>query len=192
MPSSLVRSYAKKSGKSVKAVEAKWKEAKKAAGKTYDPETNPGAYWGTVNKITRRKLRLGESVMEEFVSEMELKKLIESGFNCKIDYMRLDEGYLALIAKIGNDINFELDYDREKFFPNTITGMVDRCKYDTYFSEPKNVEEFLSNMLSSVADEYGFRYTREWVNGVNVSNIFKALEMIRSVVNNEAILDEDE
>ena len=69
MPSSLVRSYAKKSGKSVKAVEAKWKEAKKAAGKTYDPETNPGAYWGTVNKITRRKLKLGESVMEEVLDE---------------------------------------------------------------------------------------------------------------------------
>ena len=130
--------------------------------------------------------------MKDFVSEKELKKLIESGFNCKIDYMRLEEGYLALIAKIGNDINFELDYDREKFFPNTITGMVDRCKYDTYFSEPKDVEKFLGDMLSSVADEYGFRYTREWVNGVNVSNIFKALEMIRNVVNNEAILDEDE
>jgi len=129
--------------------------------------------------------------MEE-VSETELTKLIESGFNCKIDYMRLDEGYLALIAKIGKDINFELNYDSEKFFPNTITGTVDRCRFDTYFSEPKNVEEFLGNVLSSVADEYGFSKTKTWINGVNRSYIFKALDMIQKVANGEAYYDKDE
>lgn len=130
--------------------------------------------------------------MKDFVSENNLNKLIESGFNCKIDYLRLDEGYLALIAKIGNDISFELNYDREKFFPNTITGIVDRCKYDTYLSEPKNVEEFLGNILLSVAGEYGFSETKTWINGVNRSYIYKALNMIQDVVNGDAILDEDE
>lgn len=58
MPSNLVKSYAKKSGKSVASVESAWKKAKRAVSKSYDPETNPNAFYGTVNKILRRKLNL--------------------------------------------------------------------------------------------------------------------------------------
>lgn len=61
MPSNVIKSYAKKAGKSTASVESAWEKAKKAASKTYDPKKEPEAYWGTVNKITKRKLKLDEA-----------------------------------------------------------------------------------------------------------------------------------
>lgn len=194
MPSNLVKSYAKKTGKSVKAVEAKWKEAKKAVSKTYDKDENPRAYWGTVNKITRRKLKLEES-MKDFVREKELIGRLENGFNCKNDYMHLRDGHIDVCAKVGSEVDFELLYDREYgegmeslFLLGIVNG---NSKNEVILNKPEKVNEFLGNILSVLADREGFGVAREWAEGVNLSNIYKFLDKAIEVSNGEVILDEE-
>lgn len=67
MPNALVKSYAKKTSKSIKKIEAIWDEAKKAADKAFDNKKGP-RYWAYVNGIVRKRLKLEESVsFKEYV-----------------------------------------------------------------------------------------------------------------------------
>lgn len=66
MPSTLVKSYAKKANKTVAQVEKIWDEAKAAAAKHFK-SSNP-RYWAYVNGTTRKRLNLAESTtFKEFV-----------------------------------------------------------------------------------------------------------------------------
>lgn len=66
MPSTLVKSYAKKANKSVAQVEKIWDEAKAAAAKLFK-SSNP-RYWAYVNGTVRKRLALTESTtFKEFV-----------------------------------------------------------------------------------------------------------------------------
>jgi len=81
MPSSVVQSYAKQTGKSIGAVENIWAEAKKAAAKSYDKDKEPDAFWGTVNMIVRKRLHLDESnfVPNSFTSMKWAESPVEGG-----------------------------------------------------------------------------------------------------------------
>lgn len=59
MPSTVIRAYARESGKTIEQAEACWEKAKKKAdaGLFKDKPKN-GAYWGYVNNETRRCLNL--------------------------------------------------------------------------------------------------------------------------------------
>ena len=56
MPSSVVKSYAKKSGKTEKQVEKIWDDCKAKADKLYKGKPKDGKYWGFVNNCTKKKL----------------------------------------------------------------------------------------------------------------------------------------
>ena len=125
----------------------------------------------------------------EFIREKEIIGRLESGFNCKIDHMRVDEGYVSITANVAENIDIDLYYDKGDFYPNSITGSVSYCKHETGLRKPADVNEYLGNVLVSIAGEHGFGVARDWADGVNVPNVYKALEMIRKVINDEAILD---
>ena len=105
MPSNVVKSYAKKSGKSVASVEAAWKKAKRAVSKSYDPETNPNAFYGTVNKIVRRKLNLKEN---RTAKRFDMRRLNESASTIDeelleqivFDHIDVPEGFISIVFKI--------------------------------------------------------------------------------------------
>ena len=61
MPNRLVKSYAKKSGKSVDQIEGYWDEAKLSAKKAGFSKTEPG-YWAYVNAITQKRAGLNEAM----------------------------------------------------------------------------------------------------------------------------------
>lgn len=56
MPSAQVRSYAKRSGKSVDEVEKIWNESKEQADQKFD--TKDSAYWQYVSGVTKKRLGL--------------------------------------------------------------------------------------------------------------------------------------
>lgn len=59
MPNALIRSYAKKSGKSVDEVEKMWEQAKAEAHSKFAAED--GHFWAYVNTTVRKMLGLKES-----------------------------------------------------------------------------------------------------------------------------------
>lgn len=68
MPSSVVKSYSKASGKSVDTVERFWDEAKKQADKKFPRRDKH--YWAYVNSITKRRSGVQESItsFKRFIS----------------------------------------------------------------------------------------------------------------------------
>lgn len=75
MPSSVIRAYARESGKTVVQAEACWEKAKKKAdaGMFKDKPKN-GAYWGYVNNETRRCLNLPVSSKKPAAKKAVAKK----------------------------------------------------------------------------------------------------------------------
>ena len=60
MPNSIIKSYAKKTGKSIEDIEKIWNQAKTEAASKFDSEN--GSFWAYVNATTRAKLGLKEHV----------------------------------------------------------------------------------------------------------------------------------
>lgn len=87
MPSPFVGKVAAKAGVSMKTAEQYWKEAKAAAAKSYDKNTDPDFFWGTTTKIFKRKANkhLGlsleemDEIMEGFINLKKLKKKVKVG-----------------------------------------------------------------------------------------------------------------
>ena len=69
MPSKVLESYAKKSGKSLQTVEKKWDECKVAADKKFKDKEKDGAYWGFVNNCTKNKLGLLDKAEESILNK---------------------------------------------------------------------------------------------------------------------------
>ncbi|MEM2159597.1 MAG: hypothetical protein QXN55_01430 [Candidatus Nitrosotenuis sp.] len=59
MPNAVVKSFARKSGKSIKDVEKIWDETKKEVKDRFKDE-NP-FFWAYVNKVVQKKLGISES-----------------------------------------------------------------------------------------------------------------------------------
>jgi len=74
MPLPTIKSYAKKSGKSVKKVEEYWEDAKKAALHKGIPEDSDN-FWAYVNAIVKRRCGLDTEVEEEL--KIIIKELLE-------------------------------------------------------------------------------------------------------------------
>ena len=60
MPASVIKSFAKKSGKSEEQVEKIWKKTKDDVEKQFKYKT--GAYWAYVNSVVQKKLGISESM----------------------------------------------------------------------------------------------------------------------------------
>lgn len=74
MPSSIVTSFAKKTGKSEKEVERLWHRAKAAAKKSYpEMSTDDEKYYAIVTSILKSMVGLKESFLT--LADNELKKL---------------------------------------------------------------------------------------------------------------------
>ena len=114
MPSNLVKSYAKKSGKSVASVESAWKKAKRAASKSYDPETNPSAFYGTVNKILRRKLNLEE---KRAAKRFAMRRMNESA----------DEE--TIVRAIGEYFDYSLDFEFQDVVKDIVETALEDIEY---------------------------------------------------------------
>lgn len=68
MPAATVKSYAKKSGKSIATVEGYWEEAKKSANVAWKGKKKDEHYWAYVSGIVKKRCGLTESVtFKEFV-----------------------------------------------------------------------------------------------------------------------------
>jgi len=77
MPTATIKSYAKKSGKSVKKVEEYWEDAKKAALDKGIPEDSDN-FWAYVNAIVKRRCGLDTEVEEGL--KIIIKELLEEEF----------------------------------------------------------------------------------------------------------------
>lgn len=82
MPNAVVKSYAKKIGKSVEHVERWWEEAKEGAEKKF--KKGSPRYWAYVNGIVKRRAGLDESIsfkqFLELIQEENMKDFPKSGF----------------------------------------------------------------------------------------------------------------
>jgi 8-oxo-dGTP pyrophosphatase MutT (NUDIX family) len=83
MPNALVKSFAKRSGKSVKRVEHYWDEAKEAAVKKFEHGTD--SFWSYVNAIVQRRSGLREM--------MSFKDFLDEGIN--------DDAHHEVLKKTG-------------------------------------------------------------------------------------------
>ena len=72
MPSNVVKSYAKQSGKSIQEVEAIWNEAKNDAYKKFG-EKEDDRFWSYVNAVTKKRCGLSENIctFKTFLNEWE-------------------------------------------------------------------------------------------------------------------------
>lgn len=64
MPVSVIKSFAKKSGKSEKEVEQIWDDTKEEVKDQFKYKT--GAYWAYVNKVVQKKLKIAEDCKLSF------------------------------------------------------------------------------------------------------------------------------
>ena len=71
MPSSAVKSFAGKSGKSVEEVERLWDKAKGIVSKGYDAKEGSSEYYGLVTGILKKMCRIKESLAERFLAFLE-------------------------------------------------------------------------------------------------------------------------
>lgn len=159
MPSNLVKSYAKKSGKSIASVESAWKKAKRAASKSYDPETNPNAFYGTVNKILRRKLNLEE---DRTTKRFAMRRMNESADEetggrrmsniFKVNKNKLAEWMADILPELANNEGetawFELfrDYDEGRTYSVVMTQRD---------SEDEEIGNEVVAKVASIADNSG-------------------------------------
>jgi len=70
MPSSIVKSFSKRSGKSAQEVERLWKEAKKKAKEEY-PNTEKDKYYTIVTGILKKMLNLKESTVADIFARLD-------------------------------------------------------------------------------------------------------------------------
>jgi hypothetical protein len=59
MPAAIIKSFAKKSGKSEEEVEKLWKQTQEDVKNQFKYKT--GAYWAYVNSIVQKKLKIEEA-----------------------------------------------------------------------------------------------------------------------------------
>ena len=75
MPNAVVKSYAKKTGKSAEHIERWWKEAEAEAKKKFKKKSP--RFWAYVNGIVKRRAGLDEALT--FKELLENMKLLEGG-----------------------------------------------------------------------------------------------------------------
>ncbi len=68
MPTTLIKLYAKRSGKSEKVIDEYWNEAKISAKEAGFKESNP-SFWAYVNAITKKRAGLKEAMTFKEFSE---------------------------------------------------------------------------------------------------------------------------
>jgi hypothetical protein len=70
MPAAIIKSFAKKSGKSEEEVEKLWKQTQEDVKNQFTYKT--GAYWAYVNSIVQKKLKIEEATKITFKGFVEL------------------------------------------------------------------------------------------------------------------------
>ena len=71
MPNAIIKSYAKKSDKSVKKIDSYWNDAKDSADEKFKGRKNK-YYWAYVNAITKRRAGLDEALtFKSFLSTID-------------------------------------------------------------------------------------------------------------------------
>lgn len=93
MPNDTVKSFAKKSGKSVKEVEKLWTQAEEIAKKEYkDVKKGSTAYYKIVTGILKKSCSLSDKDFEEELKEI-IRDIIEETecFNWRVHNLKTDE-----------------------------------------------------------------------------------------------------
>lgn len=147
MPSNLVKSYAKKSGKSVADVESAWKKAKRAVSKSYDPETNPNAFYGTVNKILRRKLNLEE---KRTAKRFAMRRMNESA----------DEE--TIVQAIGKYFDYSLDFEFQDVVKDIVETALEDIEYRKREADMGAVQIEADDAVANAFDERLIYYKEQW------------------------------
>lgn len=73
MPSNVVKSFAKKSGKTIKEVEDIWEDCKESV----DAEEGSDEYWAKVNNCTQYRLGLKKKPKEESILRNIIRELVQ-------------------------------------------------------------------------------------------------------------------
>lgn len=147
MPSNLVKSYAKKSGKSVASVESAWKKAKRTASKSYDPETNPNAFYGTVNKILRRKLNLEE---DRTAKRFAMRRMNESA----------DEE--TIVHAIGEYFDYSLDFEFQDVVKDIVETALEDIEYRKREADMGAAQIEPDDAVANAFDERLVYYKEQW------------------------------
>lgn len=104
MPSAFLKKIARDENIPESTLEVFWKESKVASAKTYDKDTEPEIFWGTVTKIFKRKIKKHLGVVAGN----------PESYNWYIDAKLLLEGYINK-PDIANNFERILNLWHEKF-----------------------------------------------------------------------------
>ncbi len=96
MPNAVVKSYAKRTGKSAEHVEHWWKEAEAEADKKFNGKKGP-QYWAYVNGIVKRRGKIDESFT--------FKEFIELLGEDIASFTKVDQDGFDQLSETADDIN---------------------------------------------------------------------------------------
>lgn len=122
------------------------------------------------------------------MTEQELENLFVSAFNCRMDYFHVYYGGVGIEAFVGSDTRILLDYDRLGLERAIVCAV--NYKHELELRNRDAVNEFLGNILASVAKEDGFGAAYEWAGSVDLLGIYKFLDTAMNVVKGKTELYE--